>query len=121
MSIYHKSGHRHVLRTDGFVSVRAGSEPGELLTKPLTFQGSDLVVNYSTSAAGSLRVAIQTSSGKSISGFQLDDCPAMVGDQIEQSVPWKGKPDLATLAGKPVRLRFVMTECDLFSLQFRHE
>ena len=60
MSIYHaRSGHRYVLRTDGFISAAAGAKEGELVTKPLLFDGDKLVVNYSTSAAGSLRVEIQ--------------------------------------------------------------
>jgi hypothetical protein len=119
MSIYHKDGHRYVLRTDGFVSVQCGAGPGELLTKPLTFSGSELIVNYSTSVAGSLQVEIQEASGRPIPGFRADDCPAVVGDAIEQAVKWRGSPCLATLAGCPVRLRFVMTECDLYSFRFR--
>ena len=31
---------------------------------------------------------------------------------------WKGDPDLSALAGKPVRLRFVLKECDLYSYRF---
>ncbi|MBN2311841.1 MAG: hypothetical protein JXR94_22875 [Candidatus Hydrogenedentes bacterium] len=118
MSIYHKSGHRYVLRTDGFVSVRAGAAPGELLTKTLRFAGKALVVNYSTSGAGSLQVEIQGEDGTPVPGFSLDDCPPIVGDKIEQVVQWNGDPALGALAGKPVRLRFVMLECDLYSLRF---
>ena len=119
MSIYHcVSGHRYVLRTDGFVSVRAGSAHGELLTKPLTFTGSTLVVNVSTSAAGSLRVEVQSPDGNPIPGFEVDDCSALVGDDIEGTVKWEGNGALRALAGKPVRLRFVMRECDLYSLRF---
>ena len=119
MSIYHAiSGHRYVLRTDGFVSVRAGSAQGELLTKPLMFGGSTLVVNYSTSAAGSLRVEVQTPDGDPMPGSGLAECPALVGDEIARAVKWEGDGDLGALAGKPVRLRFVMRECDLYSLRF---
>ena len=122
MSIYHSvSGHRYVLRTDGFVSVKAGSTQGELLTKPLTFSGSTLVVNYSTSAAGSLRVEIQDPKGKPIPGLGLRECSALVGDEIEGRVKWAGEPSLGALAGQPVRLRFVMVECDLYSLRFVSE
>ena len=39
MSIYHAgSGHRYILRTDGFVSVNAPFEGGEMITKPLRFR-----------------------------------------------------------------------------------
>ena len=119
MSIYHKDGHRYTMRTDGFISMRAGARQGELVTKLLTFTGSQMLVNYSTTAAGSLRIEIQDAQSNPIPGFRLADCPAIVGDKIEQKVQWKGNPDLGKLASKPVRLRFVMTECDLYSFRFQ--
>jgi hypothetical protein len=119
MSIYHaKSGHRYVLRPDGFVSIQAGVAEGELLIKPVLFEGDTLVLNYSTSAAGSLRVELQDPAGNPLPGFALDDCSPIVGDRIDGPVTWEGNPDLGALAGTPVRLRFVMTECDLYSFRF---
>jgi hypothetical protein len=109
---------RATLRTDGFASVRAPAAGGELLTKPLTFQGQKLVLNYSTSAAGDVRVEVQGADGKVLPGFALFDCPEIYGDQIERTVAWKGGPDLGRLAGKPVRLRFVMRDADLYALRF---
>ena len=119
MSIYHKDGRRYTLRTDGFISVRAGVKAGELLTKPLTFSGSQLTINFSTSAAGSMKVELQDISGKSAPGFTLADCKTLVGDKIEQVIEWKGNAHLADLAGTPVRLRFEMIECDLYSFRFQ--
>jgi hypothetical protein len=120
MTIYHSvSGHRYVLRTDGFMSARAGFTKGELLTKPLTFSGKELILNYSTSAAGGMRIEIQDANGAPFSGFRLDDCHEIIGDEIERRVEWKQKADLGALQGKPVRLHFVMTECDLYSFRFR--
>ena len=37
---------------------------------------------------------------------------------IERAVKWKEGSDLGALAGRPVRLRFVMREADLFSFRF---
>lgn len=119
MSIYHaRSGHRYVLRTDGFISVRAGAARGELLTKPLRFSGNTLVLNYSTSAAGSVQVEVQDAGGTPLPGFRLEDCEPLVGDRIAGPVGWKGDAALAAVAGTPVRLRFVMAECDLYLFQF---
>ena len=56
---------------------------GEFTTRPLTFDGREVVISYSTSAAGSIRVEFQDP------------------------------------AGKPVRLRFVMKDCDLHSMRSR--
>ena len=121
MSIYHSSGHRYVLRTDGFVSVRAGAAQGELLTRPVTFSGSALYVNFSTSAAGGLQVELQDALGTPQPGFGLGDCATIVGDRIKHRVEWKGTPNLKELSRNAVRLRFVMRECDLYSFQFCSE
>jgi hypothetical protein len=120
MSIYHAmSGRRYVLRTDGFISVHAGAAEGELATRPLRFDGGELIVNYSTSAAGGLRVALEHPDGAAIPGFGLPDCQMHVGDTINGRIAWRGNPDLAAWAGKPVRLRFEMKECDLYSFRFQ--
>lgn len=118
MSIYHRSGDRYVLRTDGFVSVHTGSSEGELVTKPLTFSGGTLHLNVSTSAAGSLRVEIQQTDGRPCEQFALENCDPVFGDEIDRIVRWSGDPDLSVLANRPVRLRLVMQECDLYSLRF---
>lgn len=119
LSIYHnRGGHRYVLRTDGFVSARAGAEEGELLTKPLTFRGERLIANYSTSAAGYLGVEIQDTAGNPLPGLSLQECERVVGDTIDGQITWKSNPDLKALAGRPVRLRFVMADCDVYSFRF---
>ena len=110
---------RLTLRTDGFVSVNAPYRGGELLTKPLIFAGKELVLNYSTSAAGSLQIELQDTDGKPLPGRALADCPPIVGDEIERVVAWKQGPDLAALAGKPIRLRVLLKDADLYSIRFR--
>jgi hypothetical protein len=110
---------RMVLRTDGFASVHAPYAGGEMLTKPLRFSGKELVINFATSAAGSVWVELQDADGKAISGYAREDCDEIIGDEIERVVKWKGNADLSALAGQPVRLRFVMKDADLYSLRFR--
>ena len=36
MSMYNVNGDHYVIRTDGFISVHAGAEEGEFITKPFT-------------------------------------------------------------------------------------
>ena len=110
---------RLTLRLDGFGSVRAPYEGGEMLTRPLVFSGDRLVINYATSAAGSLRVEVQDVEGRPVPGFSLSECREIIGDEIERRVNWEGRPDLGQLSGKPVRLRFVMKDADLYSMRFR--
>ena len=49
----------------------------------------------------------------------LDECPEIIGDELERIVHWEGGGDVSKLAGTPIRLRFVMKDADLFSLRFR--
>jgi hypothetical protein len=110
---------RYSLRLDGFAAVRAPYSGGELLTKPLTFTGKELALNFATSAAGGIRVEIQDSAGKPLPGFALGDAIETIGNEIDRAVRWKRGGDVGPLAGKPVRLRFVMHDARLYALQFR--
>lgn len=96
---------RYTLRIDGFVSVQAKLSGGELLTKPLVFRGNRMVINYATSAAGSIRVELQDEAGAPISGYGLADCPEIFGDTLERVVRWNGNEKVGPLGGRPLRLR----------------
>lgn len=109
---------RYTLRLDGFVSVQAPMAGGELVTRPIRFAGRQLALNFATSAAGSVRVEIQNLDGQPLPGFALDDCPPLFGDTIERAVTWKQGADVSSLAGKPVRLRFVLQDADVYAYQF---
>lgn len=110
---------RYTLRLDGLASVSAPYEGGELLTKPLTFTGKELSLNFATSAAGGIRVEIQDASGKPLPSYALADAVETIGNEIDRVVRWKSGSDVAALAGKTVRLRFVMRDARLYALQFR--
>ncbi len=110
---------RYTLRLDGFVSANAPMSGGELLTKRIRFHGRQLELNFSTSAAGSLRVEIQDAAGRPLPGFALSDCPPIFGDTIERPVTWAQGPDVSALAGQAVRLRFELKDADLYAFQFK--
>ncbi len=110
---------RYTLRVDGFASLEAPLSGGEMVTKPLTFSGRELVLNVSTSAAGSVRVEIQGIDGAALPGYALADCPEIFGDSLERPVVWKAGGDLSALAGKPIRLRFELKDADLYSMRVR--
>lgn len=110
---------RYTLRIDGFVSIHAPMRGGEFVTKPLRFDGQRLVINYATSAAGSIRAEIQTDQGEPIPGFTLADSDEIFGDQLQRTVSWKEGDDLSQLTGKPVRLRLLMKDADLYSFRFQ--
>ena len=109
---------RHSIRVDGFVSVQAPLAGGQMVTKPIVFDGKQLVMNFATSAAGSIQVEIQDGDGKPIPGFTLANSPEIFGDDLERIAAWKGGADVSRLAGKPIRLRFVLKDADLYSIRF---
>lgn len=110
---------RFTLRLDGFASWHAPYAGGEVLTKPIKVSGTTLLVNGATSAAGSLRVEVQTEDGEPIPGYTLAESREMVFDSIEYPVRWAARTGLDALVGKTVRLRFVMKDADVYALRFR--
>ncbi len=110
---------RLVLPRHRIASAGAGAGGGEFTTRPVTFDGNRLVLNYATSAAGSVQVELQDEAGKPLSGFALGDMPPLFGDELEAVVEWKSGADLSSLAGKPLRLRFVLRDADVYALRFQ--
>ena len=110
---------RYTLRLDGFVSVQASMSGGELVTKPVRFTGRQLRLNFSTSAAGSVRVELQDEAGRPLPGFSLEDCPPLFGDSVERPVSWRSGTDVGALAGQAVRLRIVLQDADVYAYQFK--
>jgi hypothetical protein len=109
---------RYTIRLDGFVSLNAPYAGGQMTTKPLIFSGSQLSLNYATSAAGSLKVEIQDADGTPIPGFTLKDAAELFGDSTLQIASWNSSADVSQLSGKPVRLHFELKDGDLYSFQF---
>jgi hypothetical protein len=99
------------VRKFGFASIRANGQ-GEFVTKAIRCAGDQLMLNYSTAATGSLKVELLDESGSSIQESEL-----VFGDELSAQVKWKGG-DLARFVGKPVRLRFVMNNADVYAMRF---
>lgn len=112
---------RLALRIDGFASLSAGWRGGTAVTKPFIFEGNELELNYRTSAAGCIHVELLDENGNLIPGFEGIACRDIVGDEIKRVVTWESDQlgySLAQHAGKPVRLRFIMNDADIFSFKF---
>ena len=109
---------RYTLRLDGFVSASAPLSGGEVITRPITMRGRQLALNFVTSVAGSIRIEIQTPDGEPIEGHSLADCQEMFGNATERVVQWKRGSDVSPLTGRPLRLRIVLKDADLYAFQF---
>lgn len=108
---------RFTFRTDGFVSLHADSGEGEVVTRPVRFEGKRLSLNYAAANGGGVRVELQDEEGKPIPGFSAADCRPLAEDAIDAVVAWSGG-DLSSLAARPVRLRFVIRDADVYSIKF---
>jgi hypothetical protein len=110
---------RYSLRLDGFASIHAPYEGGSFTTKPFTFTGRKLLLNFATSAPGFIKVEFQNADGKPIKGYSIKDATELIGNYIEHPAEWQHGTDVSTLSGRSIRLKFVMKDADLYSLQFR--
>jgi hypothetical protein len=106
---------RYSLPRHRFASVSADYCGGELLTRPIEVSGKTLVLNYATSAPGSVLVQLEDQ-GHAIPGFTFGDCTEIYGNELDYAVSFKGP--LANLAGREVRLRFQLKSADIFALRF---
>jgi len=118
MSLYTTPFRRFTLRLDGFASIHSDADAGRMTTKVFTMAGDRLVINASTSAAGSIRVELTDPQGTPIEGFTFKDCQTFVGDAIDATVTWSSRPGLRSLAGRPIRARFELIDADLYAIQF---
>ena len=90
---------RYTLRLDGFVSIRAPARSGQFVTKPIRFLGTKLQMNFSTSAAGGIRVEVQDTDGKAIPGYSLQESVVAFGDQLDRDIIWNHGLDVGKLVG----------------------
>lgn len=110
---------RCTLLRDRFGSVHGPYRGGEMVTRPLVFTGKRMFINFSASAAGSVKIEFQDLDGRPIPGYTLEDCFPLVGDDLERLGVWNWTPDISKLAGRPVRLRFVLKDADVYAIQFK--
>ena len=109
---------RAVIRLDGFVSADAGYGGGEIVTPVVRFEGKRLELNLDTGGGGAVRVELQDAEGRPLGGYTEADASWICGNSVRMPVRWGKSGDVGALAGKPVRIRFVMRDCKLYAFQF---
>ena len=109
---------RYSLRLDGVASVRAAATEGLLLTKPFIYAGQALKINFSTSAGGGIRFILENASGQPGDTRSGQESLEQIGNEIERVVTWKNDNAVRSLSGKPVQLRIMLKDADLYSFQF---
>jgi hypothetical protein len=118
------------LRVDGFASVEAGYDGGQVTTRPFLFDGTKVQINAkadfgqvevevldgAASLAGVTPVdGIAPMNGVNpFAAFDRKQCRPVQADGLAQDVGWSNA-SLASLRGKPIRLRFHLTNARLYS------
>ena len=120
------------LRRDGFCSIRAEAQPGEVLTTPLRWPGGDLLVNADcrrdiTShphnfVTGELRVEARDVDGAPVTGYAAGECGALSINTIRHDgayvpVRWAGDRSMNKLAGRTIRLAFQLRDAHLYGFR----
>ena len=99
-----------VLRRDGFVSIDAGPRGGRLSTKLFAARGGNIFVNADASG-GELTIELLDGNDRVLARSKK-----IQGNQLRARVQWqKQDTGLDKIAGKPMRLRFHLTDASLYS------
>ena len=111
--INHVNFRRYTVRLDGYFSWYAPFKGGEILTKPCTFDGDTLKINFATSSLSGMSFDICDEDGNVLDGYQSG---VLFGDSVNRRVDFK-KP-LADLKGKTVRFKIRLSDAHLYSFIF---
>ncbi|MBF0459474.1 MAG: hypothetical protein HQK99_16410 [Nitrospirae bacterium] len=113
--------HAAIIREDGFMAVESTLK-GEFYTYPCVFEGSRLLLNSSSYSGGEIRVEIIELKPKfeihPFEGFSIDDCDPVTGNSMWRPVMWKGTGDISALAGRVVRIRFLLIRSRILAFRF---
>ena len=103
---------RYTLRRHGFAALHGNYTGGTMTTEPFTFTGSELMLNYATSAIGSVKVEILRQSG------EVWESEELYGNSVEERIGFGEGRCPGMLEGETVRLRFTLRDADLFGYRF---
>ncbi|MBI3922460.1 MAG: hypothetical protein HY318_13645, partial [Armatimonadetes bacterium] len=102
------------LRVDGFASLNASFDGGEVTTKPWEIDGGSLLLNAKCDY-GEIRVELLDEEDRPLPGYSLEECVPVCADGVDLPVQWRERPDLAGAAGRTVRLRLHLRNAQLYS------
>ena len=101
-------------RRDGFVSLHAGPDGGELLTRSFISDGPELHLNIDA-LQGEATVQVCDLQGYPVRSWTVSQSSQPIrGDHVATVVRWE-ESDLAEKMGKPITVRVQMKNADLYS------
>lgn len=123
-----------VARRDGFVSLDAGADPGEVMTRTLWCRGGSLVVNADAAdpsvwrrewnrwkkhpgGRGEVRAELLDENGSVLPGFEAARCEPLRSDALAHTMNWEGRSDLNSLKDRKIQVRFLLRNAKLYSFR----
>jgi len=103
---------KYTIRLDGFVSVHAGSDEAEAVTKEFTYDGSELYANIATSARGYCYFTLKC-------GDEEYTSCEIFGNSTDKHIRFEDDDAVKKLSGKIVTLTMKLYDCDVYSVQFK--
>jgi len=123
-----------VIAKDRFAAIRADFKEGQLITKSMTWPGGDLMVNcnytrypqgFYNAGGGTIEVEVRDENNAPIPGFSGDQkakfnklSPFTWGEK-QDPVRWANDKSLKELAGKRIRLVFLLKDSRLYAFSSR--
>lgn len=106
------------IKRDRWVGYEAGEREGELLTRPIKWEGGRLCLNIKIRDGGYLRLQLEDEWGRPHTDLHLDEIPAITGplDTVDHPVTFGPGPKsiIKLPPGDKVRLRFWLKDAALF-------
>ncbi len=101
---------RYTIRKDGFVSLNAPYAGAVITTKPFTFDGKGIALNFSTSARGYLYVTLTAADGTVAKSCEIfgDSCDRVIDFDV----------DLSLFAGKETVMEIQLRDADVYAVKF---
>jgi len=103
------------VRREGLVSLHAPASGGVVCTRRLLWPGGGLLANVDA-GGGEFRVRVSDAQRQPIPGFDYTDCAPFSGDGVAHEVTW-GKLGAGELAGKVIRLEFLLKNAHLYTFR----
>ena len=109
-----------ILPRDGFVSLDAGVDGAEVVTRAFTFEGDRLEVDVDGLEGRDPEVEVEVlgPAHHYISGLTRDAAVPIRTPGRAQVVRWRGGPGLDRLRSEPIKLRFHLRHAKLFAFRF---
>lgn len=102
---------KYTIRLDGFVSLHAGGEAAEAVTRPFIYEGENLYANIETSARGFAYFTLKC-------GDEEYTSCEIFGNAVDKLIRFDKEDAVKRLSGKEVTLTLQMYDCDIYSIRF---